>query len=317
MAKHSRGESLYKLAAIVGPTAVGKTSTSIKVAQTINAEIISCDSMQIYKYMNIGTAKASPAEQAVVPHHLIDFVRPNEDFSVAQYQKMAQKLIYGLNEKGKMPLLVGGTGLYFQAVVDDYTFFPLESRQKVRDYWNEIIEKKGMDFVYKHLTSIDPVYAAKISANDQKRIVRALEVYELTGESFSSQQKKRENTYNLVVVGLYLERPALYKRIDWRVDEMLKRGLIEEVQTLREKGYDLSLNSMQALGYKQVYNYLEGFVSWEQMAEEIKRETRRYAKRQYTWFNKDKRIHWIDVQEYPNDDELARKISVYIGRTIN
>ncbi len=308
---------MYKLAAIVGPTAVGKTSTSIKVAQTIDAEIISCDSMQIYKDMNIGTAKASPAEQAVVTHHLIDFVRPDEDFSVAQYQKMTKKLICDLNEKGKTPLLVGGTGLYFQSVVDDYTFFPLESRQKVRDQWNQIIEDKGMDFVYTHLRSVDPVYAAKISANDQKRIVRALEVYELTGESFSSLQKKRENTYNLAVVGLYLERPELYKRIDLRVDQMLRHGLIEEVKTLREKGYDLTLNSMQALGYKQVYNYLEGFLSREQMTEEIKRETRRYAKRQYTWFNKDKRIHWINVQEYPNDDELARKISVYIGRTIN
>ncbi|MEN6325490.1 MAG: tRNA (adenosine(37)-N6)-dimethylallyltransferase MiaA [Syntrophomonas sp.] len=308
---------MYKLAAIVGPTAVGKTSTSIKVAQTINAEIISCDSMQIYKDMNIGTAKASPDEQAMVPHHLIDFVKPDEDFSVAQYQKIAKQLVCDLNAVDKVPLLVGGTGLYFQSLVDDYAFFPLESRQKVRDRLNQIIEDRGMDFVYKHLASIDPVYAAKISANDQKRIVRALEVYELTGESFSSQQRKRENTYNLALVGLYLERPALYKRIDLRVDEMLKGGLIEEVQTLREQGYDLSLNSMQALGYKQVYNYLEGFISGEQMSEEIKRETRRYAKRQYTWFNKDKRIHWINVQEYPNDDELARKISVYIGRTIN
>lgn len=308
---------MYKLAAIVGPTAVGKTSTSIKVAQTINAEIISCDSMQIYKEMNIGTAKASPEEQARVSHHLIDFVKPDENFSVAQYQKMAQDLIHDLNARGKIPLLVGGTGLYFQSVVDDYTFFPLESRQKVRDRWNEIISDKGLKFAYDYLTTIDPIYAAKISVNDQKRIVRALEVYELTGEAFSLQQNKSENTYNLAVVGLYLERPALYKRIDLRVEEMLKNGLIEEVQNLREKGYDLSLNSMQALGYKQVFNYLEGFISREQMADEIKQETRRYAKRQYTWFNKDKRIYWLDVQEYPNDDELARKISVYIGRTIN
>ena len=306
---------MYKLAAIVGPTAVGKTSTSIQVAQKINAEIISCDSMQIYREMNIGTAKASIAEQTVVPHHLIDVVSPAEDFSVAQYQTMAKKLIAQLNAQSKIPLLSGGTGLYYQALVDDYRFFPLESRQIVRERWNREIEDKGLQFVYNHLRTIDPVYADKISSNDQKRIVRALEVYELTGEAFSIQQNKTENTYNLAVVGLYLERLELYQRIDMRVDTMLQNGLVEEVQTLREKGYDLSFNSMQALGYKQAFNYLEGFISREQMAEEIKRETRRYAKRQYTWFNKDKRIYWINVLEYPNEEELTEKISVYLGRT--
>lgn len=306
---------MYKLAAIVGPTAVGKTSTSIQLAQKINAEIISCDSMQIYRDMNIGTAKASQAEQAMVPQHLIDIVNPSEDFSVAQYQEMAKTLVAGLNSQGKLPLLVGGTGLYYQALVDDYHFFPLESRQLLREKWNNIIEDKGMEFAYNQLLKVDPVYASKISNNDQKRIVRALEVYELTGEAFSAQQDKRENTYNLAVVGLYLERAALYQRIDLRVEQMLKTGLIEEVLLLREKAYDLSLNAMQALGYKQVYNYLEGLITWEEMFEEIKRETRRYAKRQYTWFNKDKRIHWINVAEYPREEELVQKISVYIGRT--
>lgn len=307
---------MYKLAGIVGPTAVGKTNISIQVAERMNAEIISCDSMQIYKNMNIGTAKATPAEQSMIPHHLIDIVSPAEDFSVAQYQKSAKTLIADLNAQGKIPLLVGGTGLYYQALVDDYTFFPLASRQIVRDRWNSVIEEKGLPFVYNYLAGIDPVYAAKISSNDQKRMVRALEVYELTGEAFSVQQNKAENTYNLAVVGLYLERAALYQRIEIRVEEMLRKGLIEEVQMLREQGFDLSLNAMQALGYKQVYNYLEGFMGKEQMLEEIKRETRRYAKRQYTWFNKDKRIHWVNVQKYSNDEELVQKISVYIGRTI-
>lgn len=307
---------MYNLAAIVGPTAVGKTGISIKVAQMLNAEILSCDSMQIYKEMNIGTAKASIEEQAVVNHHLIDIVEANQDFSVAEYQKEAKEIIKKLNSVKKLPLLVGGTGLYYQSVVDDYNFVPMESKQAVREYLNKMADEKGLPFMYKRLEALDPQYAVKISPSDQKRIIRALEVYELTGETFSAQQNKAENTYNLATVGLYLDREALYSRINYRVEEMIKQGLVEEVQALRKKGYEQSLNAMQALGYKQVYFYLEGFIKWDDMVDEIKRETRRYAKRQYTWFKKDNRIHWVDVKDYPDDKELAKKISSYIGRTI-
>jgi len=308
---------LFDLAAIIGPTAVGKTTISIEVARELNGEIISCDSMQIYKSMDIGTAKATSEEQNLITHHLLSVVEPNQEFSVAQYQKICKNLIASINARDKLPILVGGTGLYYQAVVDDYQFFPMKSGQKVREKWNKIVDQRGLDYVYEHLKSIDKDYASKINCNDQKRIVRALEVFELTGNPFSIYQKRKKNTYNLAAVGLYLERQELYDRINQRVDDMLKNGLIDEVQTLRQQGYDLSLNSMQALGYKQVFYYLEGFITKEEMIEDIKKETRRYAKRQFTWFNKDKRIYWINIQDYPENDLLVRKISAYIEGQLN
>ncbi|MGR6835806.1 tRNA (adenosine(37)-N6)-dimethylallyltransferase MiaA [Syntrophomonas erecta] len=295
------------MAAIVGPTAVGKTSLAIKVARKIQGEILSCDSMQVYKKMDIGTAKATPIERQEVAHHLIDVVDINNPYSVADYQCQAQQLIWDLNQVGKLPILVGGTGLYYQAVVDQYQFFPMVSQQKVRRYWQERVKYQGLEKVYKHLESVDPGYAAKISSHDEKRIIRALEVYELTGKPFSSQQKRQVDRYNLVAVGLYLEREQLYDRINRRVDLMLEQGLIDEVKGLWKQGYDLRYNAMQALGYKQVLFYLEGFVTFQDMVEEIKRETRRYAKRQYTWFKRDKRIVWIDVGRY-SEDEMVEKI---------
>ncbi len=307
---------MNKLAAIVGPTAVGKTQIAIEVAKRLNAEIISCDSMQIYRGLNIGTAKASLEEQNGIVHHLIDVVEPDEDYSVARFQEQAKNIIQELNQKKRLPLLVGGTGLYYQALVDDYTFYPLESHQKIRRQWNNLIKEKGLDYAYNYLQSIDPGYAATISPNDQKRIVRAIEVYQLTGQPFSALQTKSQHTYRLAVVGLYLEREQLYQRINLRVEQMLDSGLIKEVTLLRDKGYNLNHNSMQALGYKQVFSYLEGFLSEEEMIDEIKRETRRYAKRQLTWFRKDRRIHWINPGEYSNDDLLVENISSYIEGTL-
>ena len=308
---------MNKLAAIVGPTAVGKTRIAIEVAKRLNAEIISCDSMQIYRDLDIGTAKASPEEQNGIVHHLIDVVEPDEEYSVARFQEQAKSIIQELNQKQRLPLLVGGTGLYYQALVDDYTFYPLESHQKIRRQWNNIIKEEGLEYAYNYLQSIDPGYAAAISSNDQKRIVRAIEVYQLTGQPFSALQTKSQYTYQLAVVGLYLEREQLYERINLRVEQMLDNGLIKEVTLLRDKGYNLNHNSMQALGYKQVFSYLEGFLSEEEMLDEIKRETRRYAKRQLTWFRKDPRIHWINPGEYSNDDLLLENISSYIEETLS
>jgi len=308
---------LNKLAAIVGPTAVGKTRIAIEVAKRLNAEIISCDSMQIYRGLDIGTAKATPEEQNGIVHHLIDVVDPDEDYSVARFQEQAKSIIQELNQKKRLPLLVGGTGLYYQALVDDYTFYPLESHQKIRRQWNNLIKEKGLDYAYNYLQSIDPQYASTISLNDQKRIVRAIEVYQLTGQPFSALQTKSQHAYQLAVVGLYLEREQLYQRINLRVEQMLDSGLIKEVTLLRDKGYNLNHNSMQALGYKQVFSYLEGFLSEEEMLDEIKRETRRYAKRQLTWFRKDPRIHWINPGEYSNDDLLLENISSYIEETLS
>lgn len=308
---------MNKLAAIVGPTAVGKTRIAIEVAKRLNAEIISCDSMQIYRGLNIGTAKATPEEQNGIVHHLIDVVEPDEDYSVARFQEQVKSIIQELNQKQRLPLLVGGTGLYYQALVDDYTFYPLESHQKIRRQWNNLIKEKGLDYAYNYLQSIDPSYAATISPNDQKRIVRAIEVYQLTGQPFSALQTKSQHAYNLAVVGLDLEREQLYHRINLRVEQMLAGGLIKEVTLLRDKGYNLNHNSMQALGYKEVFSYLEGFLNEEEMIDQIKRETRRYAKRQLTWFRKDPRIHWINPGEYSNETMLLENISLYIEGTLS
>jgi len=299
---------MLKLAAVVGPTAVGKTELSIGLAQKLGGEIISCDSMQVYQGMDIGTAKASPAERQMITHHGIDIVEPSMNFTVADYQKLAKQEILNITERGHIPILVGGTGLYYQSVVDNYDFFPMESLQTVRCKWEQIYTEKGLEYLYEQILRVDREYALKIGANDKKRIIRALEVYDLTGQPFSSIQNKNRDTYHLSSVGLYLDRAELYARIEQRVDRMIKEGLIEEVADLRERGYDLSMNSLQALGYKQVYNYLEGMLTYEGMVNEIKKETRNYAKRQYTWFNKDKRISWLNLADYSNPDLLLEKI---------
>ncbi|MDD3894647.1 MAG: tRNA (adenosine(37)-N6)-dimethylallyltransferase MiaA [Syntrophomonadaceae bacterium] len=303
---------MLKLAAIVGPTAVGKTGIALKAARMMGAEIISCDSMQVYRGMDIGTAKAAREQQAIVKHHLLDVADIGSEYSVAQYQQSAAGIIQILNDQGKIPLLVGGTGLYYQAVVDNYQLFPLKSRQEVREKYNQQISLKGIEYVYGQLQAVDPSYAQKISPQDQKRIVRALEVYELTGQPFSLFQTKKEDSYNFAAAGLYMERELLYKRIEQRVDEMFKAGLIDEVQQLIKAGYNLENKPMQALGYKQVVYYLQGLLTREQMLDDIKRETRRYAKRQYTWFNRDKKIYWFDTGKFSDEQLLAENISAYL-----
>ncbi|MEQ8174048.1 MAG: tRNA (adenosine(37)-N6)-dimethylallyltransferase MiaA [Syntrophomonadaceae bacterium] len=301
-----------KLAAIVGPTAVGKSAISIEVASRLGGEILSCDSMQVYRGMDIGTAKVSRLDQGMVPHHLIDIANVNEDFNVARYQALARKTIEEVQTRGKLPILVGGTGLYYQAVVDDYQFYPIESKQKVRQKWHNMIEAKGLEAVYAHLTTIDPDYARKINLNDEKRIVRALEVYELTGVPFSMQQQRKSGAYQLAVVGLMMERKELYERIEQRVEKMLDMGLIKEVEGLIASGCDYRANAMQALGYKQVIWYLTGFLSYKEMVAEIKLETRRFAKRQLTWFKRDGRIHWIKVNNEDIPKMLVENILNYL-----
>lgn len=303
---------MLKLAAIVGPTAVGKTALSIAVAQQMNAEIISCDSMQVYKGMDIGTAKASVLETREVPHHMLDIIEPDQVFTVADYQKLVKEKIKDLNHAGKLPLMVGGTGLYYQAVVDDYPFFPNESQDIVRRKWENICKEKGLAYIYEQLMRVDQDYALKVGPNDRKRMIRAMEVWDLTGEPFSCLQTRNEKAYQLHAVGLYIERSLLYARIEDRVEQMIADGLVDEVISLRKKGYDLSLNAMNSLGYKQVNYYLDGLLTWEDMLAEIKRETRRYAKRQLTWFKKDQRIMWVNVEDTANQDALVKKIKLLL-----
>jgi len=303
---------LYKLAAIVGPTAVGKSGAAIELAKRIDGEIISCDSMQVYRGLDIGTAKATIEERQTVPHHLIDVADIEEDYNAARYQKEARQAIEAITERGKLPILVGGTGLYYQALVDEYYFLPMHFKQEVRDKWNNEINKRGLDDVYSYLRSIDPQYAQKIAPNDQKRIIRAIEVYELTGIPFSRQQKRNSNAYDLAVVGLNMERSELYKRIDCRVDIMLENGWIEEVRSLLNMGCSTKANALQALGYQQIIWYLQGLLSQKEMVREIKKETRNYAKRQLTWFRRDRRIFWINIETRDKTEIIVEKIFDYL-----
>jgi len=299
---------MLKLGALIGPTAVGKSAIAIQVAERLGAEIISCDSMAVYRGLDIGTAKPDPRERQRVPHHLIDVVDPADNFTVADYQHQVRRLIKTIQERGRLPLLAGGTGLYYQAVVDDYNFFPVESLLPVRRELEMLCTQNGLEALFARLLEVDPDYAAKVGSNDRKRIIRALEVYELTGQAFSSLQTSRGDTYHLAAVGLYLERDLLNSRIEARVEGMIRAGLVDEVIRLRAHGLGDGLNAMQALGYKQVVAYLEGRFTHEQMVEAIKTETRRFAKRQYTWFKKDKRITWLDVAAYDDTQTLAAKI---------
>ncbi len=303
-----RESILLRLIAIVGPTAVGKTGAAIELALRINGEIISCDSMQVYRGLDIGTAKADLKERELVSHHLIDVAEIDEDYNVARYQREARKAIDEIAARGKVPILVGGTGLYYQALVDDYQFYPMESKQNVRNKWNNVIREYGLEKAYNHLLDIDPVYAGKISANDQKRIIRALEVFELTGKPFSLQQKKRTGAYDLAAVGLDMDRSYLYKRIEERVDDMLNRGWIEEVECLMNRHFKSDSNALQALGYQQIIWYLKGLLSRDEMVREIKKETRNYAKRQLTWFKRDRRIHWIKIENWHKNEMIVEKI---------
>ena len=281
----------------------------------MGAEIISCDSMAVYRGMDIGTAKPDKEAQKRITHHMIDVVDPDINFTVADYQRQVKDLIKSIHDRNRLPLLAGGTGLYYQAVVDDYNFFPVESLQPVRQRLEEQCGEQGLSPLYDRLREVDPDYAEKVGPNDRKRIIRALEVYELTGQSFSSLQTNRRGTYRLAAVGLYLERTSLYARIEERVDQMIEAGLVEEVIGLRSQGYHPGLNSMQALGYKQVWAYLEGRLDYEGMVRAIKDETRRFAKRQYTWFKKDQRIHWVNVGNNGHDGRWLKRF-VNFGWTI-
>lgn len=303
---------MQKLAAIVGPTAVGKTDISIKVAQLIGAEIISCDSMQVYRGMDIGTAKVTRKQQELVKHHQIDIVNIDFEYNLALYQNAVKALIRDINLRGKFPLLVGGTGLYYQSIADDYQLLPMESTSLIRAKYEKEIELKGIGHLYKKLSIVDRDYAERISPHDRKRIIRGLEVYELTGKPFSFFQVKKEDAYNFAVAGLYLERRFLYPRIEERVEEMFKNGFIEEVQKLIDSGYNLCHRPMQGLGYKQVYQYLHGLITHSEMRDDIKRETRRYAKRQYTWFKRDPRIKWFNITEFRDSKALSSNISDYL-----
>lgn len=308
------------LVAIVGPTAVGKSEVAIEIAQKIGSEIVSADSMQIYRYMDIGTAKPTIEERELVPHHMIDIVYPDEEFSAADFQKRAKSCIKSIYQNDKIPLVVGGTGFYINALCYDYTFSPAGKDENLREHLKKEAEEKGADYLYNQLVQIDPEAAAKIHPNNLRRIIRALEVCKTTGKPFSyyvKMTKMGKSPYDLLIFGLTMSRDELYRRINKRVVSMIEKGFIDEVEKLLEMGYDKNLKSMQGLGYRQVIQYLEGRLTLDEAIDLIARDTRRYAKRQYTWFLRDQNIIWLDILEQGKEKIAAKIIESIEGKTRN
>jgi tRNA dimethylallyltransferase len=291
---------VINIISIFGPTAVGKSKLAIDLARKINGEIISADSMQVYRGMDIGTAKPSIEERQNIPHHLIDIRNPDEEWTVSDFVEQTSKLASQITEKGKVPLLVGGTGLYLWALLEGFSFPMAPADKEVR----QRLEKEPLPKLYERLKKVDPQAAEKIHANDKKRIVRALEVYELTGEPISELQGRKDYSPQLIagnssipsiLIGLTLPREELYRRIEERVDNMIEKGLIEEVKGLLAKGYSKNLPSFQALGYKEAIEYLEGHWTLDKMTEELKKKTRHFARRQMTWFKRFKNVKWFEA----------------------
>jgi tRNA dimethylallyltransferase len=287
-----------KVIVICGPTASGKTSLSIELAKRINGEIVSCDSMQIYKEMDIGTAKPTKEEMQGIKHYLIDFVSPEERYSVADYKKDAKKAIKEIIEKGKTPIVVGGTGLYVDSLIYEIEYPNIEFDEKYRQQLEKRAESEGLEKLYEEAKNIDPLAIQKISTNDAKRILRILEIYHATGKTKTQQEmesRKNPPEYEYQIYAIKWDREILYKRINQRVDQMIEQGLIEEVKEILKKHKEFP-TAMQGLGYKEVVEYLNGNDTKEEMIEKIKRETRRYGKRQMTWFRKNKQTIWLDGQ---------------------
>ena len=307
---------LGALLVIVGPTGVGKTEIAVNLVQKIKGEIISADSRQVYKCMNIGTAKPSADLLIEAPHHLIDIVFPDEIFNVADFKSRAEAIIKRLQAQDKLPILVGGSGLYIRAVIDGLfvgpgTDWTLRRRLKERE------KTEGEGTLYRELEQIDPLTSSRLHRRDQRRIIRALEVYYLSGKTISSYQRQSPGPLaKTVIIGLKRERQSLYRSIDLRVDEMIKGGLVEEVKNLLARGYTEDLPSMQGLGYRQIVEYLKGKCSKEEAVRLIKRDTRRFARRQLNWFRRDDRIIWLDRDRFSSLSDLSDKIIKILTRQI-
>lgn len=288
-----------KVIVICGPTASGKTALSIELAKKIDGEIISCDSMQIYADMNIGTAKPTIEEMQGIKHYLIGHILPNERYSVADYKRDAKKAIKEILKKNKVPIIVGGTGLYLDSLIYEIDYPEIEFDKLYRQKLEEEVEKKGLEELYQEAKKIDPIATEKISINDKKRILRILEIYHATGKTKTEQEiesRKKEVEYEYKVYALDWNRDKLYDRINRRVDLMIGQGLIEEVKSILNK-YKEFPTAMQGLGYKEVVEYLNKIITKDEMIEKIKMETRRYAKRQLTWFRKNKQTIWLNAEE--------------------
>lgn len=299
-----------KLIVISGPTAVGKTDLSIKLAQKLNGEIISADSMQIYKYMDIGSAKVTKEEMKDIKHHLIDVVEPDVPFSVADFKEYGDKALKEIISKGKFPIISGGTGLYINSLTCNMTFTEAEKDESYRVYLEELALEKGNDYIHEMLKEIDPISYKEIHPNNRKRVIRALEVYKLTNKPFSSYNVGDDfytSDYDVYYYVLTMDRQLLYERINKRVDIMLQKGLLDECIKLKEMGYNSDIQSMQGIGYKEILYYLENKISLDEAINMIKQGSRNYAKRQLTWFRKDKRCVFLN-KDVMSEDEILKKV---------
>ncbi len=290
---------------LTGPTAVGKTELSIELAKKLNGEIISADSVQVYRGMDIGSAKVTTQEQQGIKHYLIDVLNPDEEFNVFLFKQMASEAICEIYAKGKIPIIAGGTGFYIQSVLYDIQFAESENEdESYRNYYESLAIENGNEYIHDLLKEIDPEYAATVHFNNSKRVIRALEFYKQTGQKMSEhnqQQQENESPYDFHYFVLNRDRKILYERINQRVDIMIEQGLEDEVKRMLEAGYDRDLVSMQALGYKEMASYLEGELSLDEAIETIKRDTRRFAKRQLTWFRREKTVTFMNYEDFDND----------------
>ena len=299
------------LIVLTGPTAVGKTSLSIALAKAVGGEIISADSMQVYKYMNIGTAKITEEEKCGIPHFLIDELEPDEEFNVTIFKNKVMGYIKDIKSRGKVPIIVGGTGFYIQSVIYDINFNEYGDDSNVRKKYEAMAETIGKSELHKKLALVDREYADSVSENNVKKVVRALTFFEMTGEKLSEHNKRereRSSPFDFAYFVLTMDRKKLYERIDKRVDLMFDMGLVEEVKALMAKGYDKSLVSMQGIGYKEVIDYLSGKTSLEECIDIIKRDTRHFAKRQLTWFKREKVVTYIDKDEFDAEDKCLKEM---------
>ncbi|NLK86864.1 MAG: tRNA (adenosine(37)-N6)-dimethylallyltransferase MiaA [Clostridiaceae bacterium] len=296
---------------IAGPTASGKTGLSIELAKLINGSIISADSMQIYRFMDIGTAKPDEKERSGIRHYLIDEVDPDENFSVARFRELALGYIEEIIREGRRPIIAGGTGLYINSLLYNINFSQTICDEELRDSLRREAQEKGNRYLYERLLAMDPVTASRIHENDVKRVIRAIEVHTHTNKPISEHEKMSRlepAPYRYIVFGLNWDRERLYRRIEARVDKMMADGLVDEVRHLAEMGYDKGTTAMQAIGYKEVLRYLRGESTLEETVEILKRDTRRYAKRQLTWFRRIREINWIDMDESTDISAAAKKI---------
>lgn len=299
------------LIVLTGPTAVGKTSLSIALAKAVGGEIISADSMQVYKYMNIGTAKITEEEKCGIPHFLIDELEPDEEFNVTIFKNKVMGYIKDIKSRGKVPIIVGGTGFYIQSVIYDINFNEYGDDSEVRKKYELMAETIGKSELHKKLALVDREYADSVSENNVKKVVRALTFFEMTGEKLSEHNKRereRSSPFDFAYFVLTMDRKKLYERIDKRVDLMFDMGLVDEVKALMAKGYDKSLVSMQGIGYKEVIDYLNGKTSLEECIDIIKRDTRHFAKRQLTWFKREKVVTYIDKDEFGTEDKCLKEM---------